>query len=75
MKRSMITLLIIILIYILIGNILTSNNIISANLIRKLHQENKDITPYIPRITNNYLYKNLSDLIDILYKSASQNII
>lgn len=36
------------------------NNIISANLIRKLHQENKDITPYVPKITNKYLYQNIS---------------
>lgn len=36
------------------------NNIISANLIRKLHQENKDITPYIPNNTFNYLYQNVS---------------
>lgn len=35
-------------------------NIISANLIRKLHQEKKDITPYIPNNTSQYLYQNLS---------------
>ena len=49
------------------------NNIISANLIRKLHQQNKDITPYIPKITNNYLYKNLS--IDNAYNLLKYKII
>ena len=33
-----------------------NNNIISANLIRKLHQEQKDITKYIPKYPSNYLY-------------------
>lgn len=37
-----------------------TNNIISANLIRKLHQEKKDITPYIPKIENKLLYQNIS---------------
>lgn len=50
-----------------------NNNIISANLIRKLHQENKDITQYIPKITNNYLYKNLS--IDTAYDLLKYKII
>lgn len=36
------------------------NNIISANLIRKLLQENKDISAYVPKITTNYLYHNIS---------------
>jgi len=36
------------------------NNIISANLIRKLLQENTDITPYIPNNTIKYLYKNIT---------------
>ena len=36
------------------------NNIISANLIRKLLIENTDITPYIPNNTSKYLYKNLT---------------
>jgi len=35
-------------------------NIISANLIRKLHQENKDIIPYIPKNTEKYLYKDIT---------------
>ena len=37
-----------------------NSNIISANLIRKLHQDNKDITPYIPENTNKYLYNNIT---------------
>ena len=37
-----------------------NSNIISANLIRKLYQENKDITPYIPEMTTKYLYSNIS---------------
>lgn len=37
------------------------NTIISASLIRKLHLENKDITPHIANNSNNYLYKNLSN--------------
>jgi cytidyltransferase-like protein len=37
-----------------------NNNIISANLIRKLHQEQKDITKYIPKYPSNYLYQNIS---------------
>lgn len=36
------------------------NNIISANLIRKLYQDNNDISSYIPKITSKYLYKNIS---------------
>jgi predicted nucleotidyltransferase len=36
------------------------NNIISANLIRKLLQENKNIEQYIPTNTSHYLYKNLT---------------
>ena len=41
------------------GNTIESN-IISANLIRKLHHENKDITPHIPNNTKEFLYKNIS---------------
>lgn len=37
-----------------------NNNIISANLIRKLHQNNKDISKYIPPNVETYLYKNIS---------------
>ena len=37
-----------------------NNNIISANLIRKLHREEKDITPYIPKYSQKYLYQNIS---------------
>lgn len=37
-----------------------NDNIISANLIRKLHREKKDITPYIPKYTQKYLYQNIS---------------
>ena len=36
------------------------NNIISANLIRKLLLDNKDISSYIPSITGKYIYNNLS---------------
>lgn len=36
------------------------SNIISANLIRKLLQENHDITPYIPNNIQKHLYKNIS---------------
>ena len=36
------------------------NNIISANLIRKLHQDKKDITPYIPNKEKELLYENIS---------------
>jgi len=36
-------------------------NIISASLIRKLNQEEKDITPHIPINTQKYLYNNLSN--------------
>lgn len=36
------------------------NNIISANLIRKIHQDNIDISKYVPQITTKYLYKNLT---------------
>ena len=38
----------------------SNSNIISANLIRKLHLDNQDITPYIPNNTNKYIYHNLS---------------
>ena len=41
------------------GNTIESN-IISANLIRKMHQESKDITPHIPNNTKQYLYNNIS---------------
>lgn len=41
------------------GNTIESN-IISANLIRKMHLENKDITPHIPNNTKQYLYNNIS---------------
>ena len=37
-----------------------NNNIISANLIRKLNRENKDITSYIPDYSLEYLYKDIS---------------
>lgn len=37
-----------------------TNNIISANLIRKLHQENKDINQYIPYKKEQYIYNNIS---------------
>lgn len=37
-----------------------TNNIISANLIRKLHQENKDINQYIPYKKEQYIYNNVS---------------
>lgn len=36
------------------------SNIISANLIRKLLHEDKNITSYVPDITNSYLYHNVS---------------
>jgi len=36
------------------------NNIISANLIRKMLQEDKDIKLYVPPVTNKYLYRNVS---------------
>ena len=42
------------------NNQLNINNIISANLIRKLHQNNEDITSHIPKSTYQYLYQNLS---------------
>ena len=38
----------------------SNNFIVSANLIRKLHLENNDITPYIPKEVKKHLYKNLS---------------
>ena len=41
-------------------NNIINQNIISANLIRKLHLNNEDITPYIKENTKNYLYSNLS---------------
>lgn len=41
------------------GNSIESN-IISANLIRKMLQEGSDITSYVPNITNNYLYHNVT---------------
>ena len=37
-----------------------TGNIISANLIRKLKEEKKDITSYIPKDTNKYFYPNIS---------------
>ncbi|MBQ2873183.1 MAG: nucleotidyltransferase [Bacilli bacterium] len=37
-----------------------NNNIISANLIRKLLQDNADITLHVPQITNKYIYRNVS---------------
>ena len=37
-----------------------NNNIISANLIRKLLLDKNDITKYIPDITNKYIYNNQS---------------
>lgn len=36
-----------------------SNNIISANLIRKLYQDNQKIEKYIPNYDINYIYKNI----------------
>jgi len=54
-------------------NNLDNNNIISANLIRKLHQENKDITSYIPPMTYQYLYQKLS--IDNAYNLLKYKII
>ena len=36
------------------------SNIISANLIRKMHLDNQDITPYIENYSKKYLYNNLS---------------
>lgn len=42
------------------GNKIISN-ITSASHIRKLIQENKNIIQYVPKNTNNYLYKNLSN--------------
>ena len=50
-----------------------NNNIISANLIRKLHQDNIDITPHIPSSTYQYLYQNLS--IDNAYNLLKYKII
>ena len=38
-----------------------TRDIISASLIRKLHLENKDITPHIPIETKKYLYQNLTN--------------
>lgn len=38
-----------------------NNSIISASLIRNLYLTNKEITPYIPKNTEKYLYKNLSN--------------
>lgn len=49
------------------------NNIISANLIRNLMQENKDIRPYIPQNTFKYLYQNLT--INDAYKLLKYKII
>jgi len=37
-----------------------TSNIVNASLIRELHLNNQDITPYIPNINLEYLYKNLS---------------
>ena len=50
-----------------------NNNIISANLIRKLHQDNIDITPHIPSSTYQYLYQKLS--IDNAYNLLKYKII
>jgi len=52
---------------------INTNNIISANLIRKLHQDNFDITPYIPNNTYQYLYKNIS--INTAYNLLKYKII
>lgn len=38
-----------------------NNSIISASLIRNIFKEKKDITPYIPQNTKQYLYNNLSN--------------
>lgn len=38
----------------------TTTNIASASLIRKKIQENQSISPYIPKNTEKYLYKNLT---------------
>ena len=37
-----------------------TSNIINASLIRELYLKKEDISPYIPKITNEYLYQNLS---------------
>lgn len=37
-----------------------TGNIISANLIRKMLYDNKDVSIHIPKITNKYLYRDVS---------------
>ena len=37
-----------------------NSNIISANLIRKILQDNGDISSFVPKITERYVYKNIS---------------
>jgi len=49
------------------------NNIINATLIREKHLKNEDITPYIPKNTNNLYYQNIS--INNAYKLIIYNII
>lgn len=50
-----------------------TGNIISANLIRKLHKEEKDITSYIPKSTSKYLKNSIS--INEAYKLLKYQII
>ena len=52
------------------------NNIISANLIRKLLLNNNDISNHIPSITNQYIYHNLSlnNAFPLLKYQIIQNI-
>ena len=50
-----------------------NSNIINASLIRELILKKEDISKYIPSITNNYIYKNLS--INNAYNYLKYNII
>lgn len=50
-----------------------TQEIISASLIRKLHLQNKDISPYIPTNTKKYLYYNLSN--ETYYKYLQYKIL
>lgn len=50
-----------------------NSNIVNASLIRKMHLDNLDISPYIPKNTYQCLYKNLS--IDNAYKYLIYSII
>lgn len=49
------------------------SKIINASLIRNMLKENKDITSYIPNLTNKYLYKNIT--IDNAFNYLKYNII